>query len=105
MNIDDIEPQHKGGQTRIFNVISAILWGLVISALVALRLNGTSALEVVDLFRISGLTVAIAILVIGVAGILYKTLQYVGMTVTMIKRLFYLIGFLAIISLTSTFVL
>ena len=85
--------------------MSAILWGLVLSGLIALRVNGTSAFEVVDLLRIGGLTLGIGIVVIGVGGLLYKTLQYVGMTVTMIMRLFYLIGFIVIGALVSTFVL
>lgn len=105
MNIDDVPTQSNTGQKRRLRIVSAILWGLVISGLIALRVNGTSALEVIDLLRIGGLTLAIGIVVIGVAGILYKTLQYVGLTVTMIVRLFYLIGFIVIGALVSTFVL
>ena len=104
MNIDDV-PRQGTGQQRRLQVVSAILWGLVLSGLIALRVNGTSAFEVVDLLRIGGLTLAIGIVVLGVGGILYKTLQYVGLTVTMIMRLFYLVGFVLIGALVSTFVL
>jgi len=106
VNIDDVEIKQQGGrQQRRLRVVSAILWGLVLSGLIALRVNGTSAFEVVDLLRIGGLTLAIGIVVIGVGGILYKTLQYVGMTVTMIMRLLYFIGFIIIGALVSTFLL
>jgi len=105
VNIDDVPRQGNTGQQRRLRIVSAILWGLVISGLAALRLNGTGAFEVIDLLRIIGLTLAIGIVVIGVAGILYKTLKYVGMTVTMIVRLFYLIGFVIVGALVSTFVL
>lgn len=104
MSIDDVPRQGNTGQKRRLRIVSAVLWGLVISSLLALRVNGTSAFEVIDLLRIGGLTLAIGIVVIGVGGILYRTLQYVGMTVTMIMRLFYLIGFVIIGALVSTFV-
>ena len=105
VSIDDVPRQGNTGQQRRLRIVSAVLWGLVISGLLALQVNGTSAFEVVDLLRIGGLTLAIGIVVIGVGGILYKTLQYVGMTVTMIMRLFYLIGFVIVGALVSTFVL
>jgi len=105
VSIDDVPRQGNTGQQRRLRIVSAALWGLVISGLLALQVNGTSAFEVVDLLRIGGLTLAIGIVVIGVGGILYKTLQYVGMTVTMIMRLFYLIGFVIVGALVSTFVL
>ena len=105
MNIDDVPRQGNTGQKNRLRLVSAVLWGLVISGLIALRVNGTSAFEVVDLLQIGGLTLAIGIVVLGVGGILYKTLQYVGMTVTMIVRLFYFVGFIVVGALVSTFVL
>jgi hypothetical protein len=105
VNIDDVPRQNNTSQQRWLRIVSAMLWGLVISGLIALRVNGTSAFEVVDLLQIGGLTLGIGIVVLGVAGILYKTLQYVGMTVTMIVRLFYLVGIVVIGALVSTFVL
>jgi len=105
VNIDDVPRQGNTGQKRRLRIVSAILWGLVISALAALQLRGPGAFAVVDLAQLGGLTLAIGIVVLGVVGILYKTLQYVGMTVTMIMRLFYVIGFVVVGALVSTFVL
>jgi hypothetical protein len=105
VNIDDVPKQGNTGQQRRLQVVSAVLWGLVISALAALQLKGPGALAVLDLLQLGGLTSAIAIVVLGVAGILYKTLKYVGMTVTMIKRLFYLLAFILVGSLASSFFL
>lgn len=105
MNIDDVPRQGNTGQQRRLRIVSAILWGLVISALAALQLKGPGAFAVIDLLELGGLTFGIAILVVGVGGILYKTLQYVGFTVQFIVRLLYLLGFIVISSLVSTFVL
>jgi hypothetical protein len=105
VNIDDVPRQGNTGQQRRLRIVSAILWGLVISSLAALQINGPGALAVIDLLELGGLTVAIALLVVGVGGILYKTLKLVGFTVQFIMRLLYLIGFILMGGLVSTFVL
>ena len=106
MNIDDADiPRQGGAQQRKLRIVSAILWGLVFSSLVALQLNGTGAMEIIDFLRLGGSTLGIAIVVLGVGAMLVKILQYVGLTTKYIVRLLYLIGFLAGISIVSTFVL
>lgn len=106
MDIDDQKiPRQGSGQQRKLRIASIILWTLVISILAALQLNGTGALAVANLFSTGLLAIGIVIVVLGVGGILFKTLQYVGLTVRLIFRLFYLIIFIIGISLLSTFVL
>lgn len=105
MNIDDADiPQQGGAQQRKLRIVSAILWGLVLSSLVALQVNGTRVLDVLDLLRLGGSTLGIAVVVLGVGAMLVKTLQYVGLTTKYIFRLLYLVAFVAGISIVSTFV-
>jgi len=58
-----------------------------------------------DLFSTGLLAIGIGIVVLGVGGILFKTLQYVGLTMKYIFRLFYLLVFIIGGVLLSTFVL